>query len=236
MTTNEKLGQYIREKRELLNINQKEIADTLNIDRTTLSKYESGKRQITIDLYLQVCEMLNISPCEFFNEPENKPKHKKIFNYMIVILCIVCFSMFLKLVNINNDSDNKRSYEIVSADENYVVKGTWIDAKQDLIVINDVEIIEPDLAYVQAYGIDYGLYKDSKNIEHINNVEDINNYSKKEIKDLNEYIRSDIDFFMKRTYKKDVSDKTDIKLVIHYLDDSKEIHTLEIPLKLRELK
>ena len=66
--------EHLREYREQqLNISQKEVASRLNIDHSSLSKYERGERAIPIDLLPDFKRVLNISDKDFLNMVLNKP-------------------------------------------------------------------------------------------------------------------------------------------------------------------
>lgn len=55
------IGTMIRELRESKNVSQKELADRLKIHKSTLSLWESGKRQVSIGNLWQITEHLSMT-------------------------------------------------------------------------------------------------------------------------------------------------------------------------------
>lgn len=55
------LGQRIIFYRERLGLTQKELAQKLNIGKSTMSQYESDKRRPSDEIKLQLCEIFSIS-------------------------------------------------------------------------------------------------------------------------------------------------------------------------------
>lgn len=61
------IGKHIKELRiDKLGVTQEQFAAILNVDRTYLSRVESGKQNLTIDTLSMICEKLDISLVEFF--------------------------------------------------------------------------------------------------------------------------------------------------------------------------
>ncbi len=51
----------LKELREENNVSQKEIADFLNIKQNTYSQYETGKRQLPVDVLIKLSKFYKIS-------------------------------------------------------------------------------------------------------------------------------------------------------------------------------
>lgn len=51
----------LKDLREENNISQKEIADFLHIKQNTYSQYETGKRQLPIEILIQLSKYYNVS-------------------------------------------------------------------------------------------------------------------------------------------------------------------------------
>ncbi len=65
----EKIGHRIRNLRiSKLKMSQNEFARSLGVDRTYLSRVESGKQNITIDTLEMICNKLSVSFSEFFED------------------------------------------------------------------------------------------------------------------------------------------------------------------------
>lgn len=58
------IGMAIRKARKRKRMNQEALADLIGVDRTTISKYESGSNPIGISAFLQICEALGVDPAE----------------------------------------------------------------------------------------------------------------------------------------------------------------------------
>mgnify|MGYP006300652625 CR=1 FL=1 len=67
MNVKQKIGQRIKELREMKNISQKDLAYTSDIDRSYIASVESGKRNIAIVNIEKISVALNVTLTEFFN-------------------------------------------------------------------------------------------------------------------------------------------------------------------------
>lgn len=69
----QKIGKRIKELRiKKLNMTQDDFAKTLGVDRTYLSRVESGKQNITIKTLVFICDKLDVSLNEFFSSFDKK--------------------------------------------------------------------------------------------------------------------------------------------------------------------
>ena len=66
------LSKKLRSYRERLGLTQKQIADTLNIDRSTYSYYEIGKSYPTLDTLIKLAQMFKVTIDELLSY-ESKP-------------------------------------------------------------------------------------------------------------------------------------------------------------------
>lgn len=67
MNVKQKIGQRIKELREMKNISQKDLAYTSDIDRSYIASVESGKRNIAIVNIEKIAIALNVTLTDFFN-------------------------------------------------------------------------------------------------------------------------------------------------------------------------
>lgn len=70
----------LKDIREDLNITQKQIAHQLNICQNTYSQYENGKRQLPIDVLIQLARYFDVSADYILgltDEPKPYPKPKR---------------------------------------------------------------------------------------------------------------------------------------------------------------
>lgn len=69
----EKIGNRIKELRmNKLKITQEEFAKILGVDRTYLSRVESGKQNLTLNTLIDICSKLEVSLSEFFSPLDEK--------------------------------------------------------------------------------------------------------------------------------------------------------------------
>ena len=61
-----KLGKNVAKYRKLKNLSQNALADILDISREHLAKVETAKRGMSIYLFFKICEVLEVSPSQFF--------------------------------------------------------------------------------------------------------------------------------------------------------------------------
>ena len=54
-------GMRLKELREEKGVSQKQIADYLNIKQNTYSQYETGKRQLPIDVLIKLSRYYNVT-------------------------------------------------------------------------------------------------------------------------------------------------------------------------------
>lgn len=51
--------------RKLKNISQQDLATKLNVDRSSISRWENNEMDPTVDKAIQIAKVLNISPADF---------------------------------------------------------------------------------------------------------------------------------------------------------------------------
>ena len=74
-----KIGQRIKELREVAGMSQKDLSYTADLDRSYIASVENGQRNISIVNIEKVAVALNVSLKEFFNDGEfdNAAKRSK---------------------------------------------------------------------------------------------------------------------------------------------------------------
>ena len=68
--------------REREGLTQEQLAEKLNVDPTTISRYETAKRELTTSMIPHICSVLHITPHELFglntseqkNDGKNRPE------------------------------------------------------------------------------------------------------------------------------------------------------------------
>jgi transcriptional regulator with XRE-family HTH domain len=71
MNLQRKFGLVLKRIRKEKRFSQESLANTADIDRTYLSDIENGERNISLKIIEKLCNTLQISLSEFFNQIEN---------------------------------------------------------------------------------------------------------------------------------------------------------------------
>ena len=66
MTIAEKIGKNIKDARKFKGLTQREIAEMLFMTQQQYSRFENGIFELNYDQILKICEILEITPNEFF--------------------------------------------------------------------------------------------------------------------------------------------------------------------------
>ena len=74
---NKEIAEKLRFYRESCALSHQQVADALNIERSTYTKYESGKSTVNVPLLLKLSKIFNINPTDLLpDEPDDKrPVH-----------------------------------------------------------------------------------------------------------------------------------------------------------------
>lgn len=62
----------LRKRRETIGMTQIQLAEKLNISQAVVSKIETCERRLDLIELIDVCDAMNVSIVEFFNELNNK--------------------------------------------------------------------------------------------------------------------------------------------------------------------
>ena len=71
-----KIGQRIKELRELSSMSQKDLSYAADLDRSYIASIENGQRNVSIVNIEKIASALNVTLKEFFNDNEFN-KHKR---------------------------------------------------------------------------------------------------------------------------------------------------------------
>ena len=92
----EKIGHFISELRKAKNMTQEELAEKLNVNVKTISRWENGKNMPEHTLIIEICKLFCISTNEFYNGTKIK-KAKKIRKIIIFYLIVSFTGIFILL-------------------------------------------------------------------------------------------------------------------------------------------
>lgn len=73
----EKLGERIRELRQLKNMSQRELSSMANIDKMAIVRLENAQATSTLPVLLQVCDALSVSLSDLLYEAGFSEKYNK---------------------------------------------------------------------------------------------------------------------------------------------------------------
>ena len=99
----EKIGNFIKEKRKEHNLTQEELAAQLGVSNRTISKWENGHGMPDYSMILEVCNKLDISINELLSGEEIKEE-----NYQTMLE-----ENMLKTIDYNNKKRNKKKKKII---------------------------------------------------------------------------------------------------------------------------
>ena len=78
------LARNIRRRRQILGLDQGQMADRIGVSRITFSKYENGKAAITDDVFYRLSRIFGISPAALLECPDRRSaplfRHKQVYS------------------------------------------------------------------------------------------------------------------------------------------------------------
>jgi transcriptional regulator with XRE-family HTH domain len=79
--------EIIKANREQLKLSQNELAQRLAITQSQYGKLESGKSEMTLEKFVEICNLLNLKIEDFIREQPNKREEtiKKIIELLNII-------------------------------------------------------------------------------------------------------------------------------------------------------
>ena len=151
-----KINEYIKMLREKNNLKQEEVAQKLNVDRSTLSKYERGENSIPIDIIKKLAEIYkvpvsNIIYAEDIKKIDEKEliiklyddkyqeeiKNKKIKKSLIIMSLLMMSLLIIFLVYyFINTYNSLNIYTITGYNENIKIENGIIAQSKNRIVLS----------------------------------------------------------------------------------------------------
>ena len=152
------LGNFLADLRNEKGLTQEKLAEMLNINYKTISKWECGNSLPTLDTLTQLSEIYNVSLYEFtiykrINNPLisrndikkiiNEQSIKRILTIKIILLVIISIlticTLFTYIYTINNYNQMK-IYELVSEDNNIEIEGLYVESHDNYyLTINSIK-------------------------------------------------------------------------------------------------
>ena len=138
------LGNFLAQLRNEKGLTQEQLAEMINVNYKTISKWECGNSSPSLDTLVQLCEIFNVSLYEMsiykrINNPLiSKNNIKKIINkqsimkyiilkiiFIIFLIALIIFATYSSIYTINN-YDQMKVYELVSEDSNLQTDGLFV--------------------------------------------------------------------------------------------------------------
>ena len=80
---NYKIADFIKKKRKLKKLTQKELADKLFVTEKAISRWETGRGLPEVSLLLPLSEILDVSVSDILNGGEKEKKEDKVIKNLI---------------------------------------------------------------------------------------------------------------------------------------------------------
>lgn len=61
-----KAGEILKKLREKSGLNQTQFAEKVDLEQNRISRYENEVDRISLEMFLNWCEKLNVDPCDAF--------------------------------------------------------------------------------------------------------------------------------------------------------------------------
>lgn len=74
---NKIVGEYLRRKRERLNMTLDELAKRCRTTRQNIFKYETNKSRLKVDMFISICYALQLDPAVAYEEILERCKKEK---------------------------------------------------------------------------------------------------------------------------------------------------------------
>ena len=168
-----KIGKIIENKRKEKKLTQKELADTLGVSNTAISKWENGNNLPDISLLEPLCTVLELDLLELISiqnsahedssKKFNKIRKAKLYRTLalsIIFLSIICIT---NICTYNKVMDKRKSdlskavevYNITSKNDNFTIDGYAIFNEKDNFIFLENIIFQG----IDNYKIDYKKIK-----------------------------------------------------------------------------
>ncbi len=234
-----KIGSFIAKKRKEKNLTQEELGKLINVDRRTISKWETGVYAPDISVLDILAKSLGVSVNDILrgkkeenNNDNNSPtiatikyyndKYKYKITIIFITIIITILSVFLIFYNYKTKNEYK-IYSLKSNDDRFDILGTLIYNSYNVMILidninyNDVYI--GTNKEIKSKAISLLLYLNDEFIEEkgIDNDENV----------IISELLNNISFSYKNN--RNCNEDLNVKLVLKYYDDQEEI-IIEMPL------
>ena len=153
----ELLGKNLAKLRKEKNLTQEALSELLNIDRTTISKWERGISSPDISMLKDLCNVLDVSINDIFDTDKNqssnkekeinniikvidfyeKRKKKKIFIWSALLLIITV--VITTSIAIISRTSNYDFFSISENNDNYTINGLLLyNNKRQILLIKEI--------------------------------------------------------------------------------------------------
>ena len=219
----ERIGKFIKDLRKKNNLTQKELADKYNVTYQAVSKWENGKNMPDLSLLKEMSNDFNVSLEELFDgEIKSKKNNKKY-----IIISIVCLVILLLLVFIIKNNGDFSFKTISSTCDAFNISGSIAyNDKKSAIYITNIKYCGGDDTK-EYEKIECMLYESHKDMEKRISSYEYSEGKKIKLEKFLENVTFTVD-----NYKKTCDEHNNLYLLINATDNSRNITTYKVPLKL----
>lgn len=253
----EKIGNFISERRKSKKITQEKIAKKLGITCQSISKWERGVNLPDISFLKDLAKILDVSVEELLQGELNENSNPKCSDEIIVngiefyekkvekkykIKMIVIITLFLvTIVSILftyyfNNYNKIKIYTINSTNDNVDVSGMFMFyPKNNLFLLSDIEYNDQYTSTskeIKARNLKVEFYANNKKLIEYKN----NNYKDNELKNINllidEIFKNNIIKIENKNLTKEEIEN--LKIIISFIDKNNDLNKIEVPLNLNK--
>ena len=215
-----KLGKFLATLRNEKGLTQEKLAELLMIDKRKVSRWETGSSYPEFDYLIKLSEIYDISLYELSicQRVKDKPliekykiKLRKLRDYkllrlrkkiFIIIGIIIGIFLGLSAIFFIKDYDSVQVYRMVSADNNFKIRGEYIKAQdRQIFMVRNLEYLghEEDKLNINVNNIQYNVFKAYRRVIHfiptnlannqlnlLQNISTLNFSNEKKFPDINE--------------------------------------------------
>ena len=183
------LGNFLAQLRNEKGLTQEQLAEMINVNYKTISKWECGNSTPSLDTLAQLCEIYDVSLYEMSiyqrikNPLISKNDIKKIINknsitkyiilkiiLIIFLIALIIFTTYSGIYTINN-YDQMQVYELTSKDNNMQIDGLFVKSHDNYYLsISKVKYLNDNDNFIKnsAKLLKYFIIINNETVEKVN--------------------------------------------------------------------
>lgn len=237
----DKIGAYIKAKRNELGYSQKELAEQLHVTPQAISKWENGRGLPDIEIIKDMSTIFKVNMEDVLNGeeslPQSTPQSPKKFYYIIasllIIICIGIVGAFVHKASMNAEGSNFEFMGVSSNNDSFSIKGVAAYSKeQKSLYISSIKYTDECRDLYTA--VELGIYEVEdgvlREVASVGSLEEATYTDGKHLPDILESIDVKIDQL--DTTCSDISTSLEMMVSAKRIDGV--IITFEVPLEIGE--